>query len=135
MPKIIILSEHKIEFEGAKTCFDESMAENCDILLIMPNFNARKFNIYSKIAIVYGDLGFFNIKNIKYNNIITYGMSSKNTVTISSIGENEMLMAIQRQISSINGNTIEISEHSVKEKMEKPLDILATEILKMILDK
>ncbi len=134
MPKIVILSNNDIIVEGAKIYNIKNCNEEifCDILLIMPNFNAEKFIVQTKIAIVYGDLGFKSIKNIKYEEIITYGMASKNTATISSSYTNNILVAIQREITDIKGKTFEISEYFVEKKSEKYLETLALSLLCII---
>lgn len=134
MPEISILSHKNIIICDARVYSSLNREDEifCDILLVMPDFNAKNFNITTKIAIVYGDFGFNSFKNIKYEQIITYGMSSKSSVTISSICSSEMLIAVLREIIDINGNKIELSEHLCKEITENPLETLALCTLFMI---
>lgn len=45
--------------------------------------------------------------------VITYGLNQKSTVTISSINEDEALIALQRTIKSLNGKCVEVGEKRV----------------------
>lgn len=137
MPKIVVLSINDIDnilIDGAEIYNQNNCKKefHCDILLIMPYFNAYNLKINTKIAIVYGDLGFKTIQNIKYQEIITYGMSSKNTATISSICSNNILVAIQREITNIYGNIFEISEYFADNSSENHLESLALSLLCII---
>ena len=60
-------------------------------------------------------------------NIITYGLNPKATVTVSSITENSICVALQRNIQNIYGETIELEEINIKfenEKKIKPYTVL-----------
>lgn len=60
-------------------------------------------------------------------NIITYGLNQKATVTVSSITENSICVALQRNIQNIYGETIELEEINIKfenEKKIKPYTVL-----------
>jgi lipoate-protein ligase A len=62
-------------------------------------------------------------------NIITYGMNQKSTITTSSIGENEVIVCLQRNIKNCNGVLIEPQEICLKEEkinIEKVYYLLAT---------
>jgi len=58
------------------------------------------------------------IKNLKLT-VITYGMKSKSTITISSVEEDDMLMSIQRSIKTIKGNIIEPQEMKICQKRQQ----------------
>ena len=51
--------------------------------------------------------------------VITCGRGGKNTVSISSITDNTLLLSLQRSITDINGNIIEPCEIKVKLKDSK----------------
>lgn len=55
------------------------------------------------------------IKNLKLN-VITYGMNSKATLTLSSVNDNEVLLSLQRAIKSYRKELIEPQEIKVSGK-------------------
>ena len=135
MLDIVILSKEKIIITGAKVYNENEYRKkiSCDILVILSNLDPCNFNISANIAVIYGDLGFNSYRNIRYKKIITYGMSHKNTVTISSVSDNEILMCTLREFESLNGTPIELKEYLLKKEMAKDLDCLALGVLKLIL--
>lgn len=130
----VILSSKEIIVPFAKVYKHHDLNSEffCDILLVMPDFNPKNLKITAKTVIAYGDLGFKSFKNIKSEQIITYGMSNKNTITISSSFTNEILVAIQREFIGINGNLYEVSEYLTEKITENPLETLAISIFYMI---
>lgn len=107
---------------------------SCDICLCLPNAKLKKCKVNTKIAILYGDIDFSTYKKIKFKQLITYGMSSKNTITPSSITDDNILIAIQRDIKKINGNKLSISEIKVKKNNFTILELVAHTTLNLILD-
>ncbi|MFI3116210.1 MAG: hypothetical protein R3Y12_08750 [Clostridia bacterium] len=134
MPEISILSNKNIIMCNAKIYSETFEAKEifCDILLIMPDFKINNMKITTKIAIIYGDAPFSNLHSISFKKIITYGMSSKNTATISSMCQNDLLLAIQREITNINGNIIQIGEYKSENITENQLETLGLTLLSMI---
>ena len=65
--------------------------------------------------------------------IITCGMGSKNTVTVSSISEKSLMLSLQRNIRDINGKVIEPLEIKAEKKGESFFPIMAAETAKLIL--
>ncbi len=63
--------------------------------------------------------------------IITYGLCCKNTLTISSFIENNMVISLQRAIRTISGKQIEVQDFSVSvsDKDEPELVLAAVSIL------
>ena len=57
----------------------------------------------------------------KLKSVITYGLNHKCTITVSSVKEEFIMIAIQREIVTKNGNLQEIGEERIK-KIKK-LDI------------
>lgn len=55
------------------------------------------------------------IKNLKLN-VITYGMNSKATLTLSSVGDNEVLLSLQRAIKNYNKELVEPQEIKISGK-------------------
>lgn len=55
------------------------------------------------------------IKNLKLN-VITYGMNSKATLTLSSVNDNEVLLSLQRAIKSHRKKLIEPQEIKISGK-------------------
>lgn len=56
----------------------------------------------------------FNISEKENKKIITYGLNRDSTVTISSIGESEILIYIQRNIKDKENKILDIQEKRVK---------------------
>lgn len=56
--------------------------------------------------------------------IVTYGMSPKNTVTFSSIGEDTCILTLQRELVTITGDVLERQEINIKGEM-RPDSLLA----------
>ncbi|MBE6912208.1 MAG: hypothetical protein E7473_06765 [Ruminococcaceae bacterium] len=67
---------------------------------------------------------------IPENNIISYGLRSKNTVTASSLIGEKLVVALQKEIPTINGNTVDEQEFSVNVKnggqSDKVLGVVST---------
>lgn len=66
-----------------------------------------------------GDTDFFDTKCI-----VTYGMSPKNTITLSSISEDTCVLALQRELITTRGDVLERQEIKVKGGM-RPNSLLA----------
>lgn len=64
------------------------------------------------------------------NNVISYGLRSKNTVTASSLIGEKLVVAIQKEIPTVNGATVDEQEFSVNVKnggqSDKVLGIVST---------
>ena len=58
-----------------------------------------------------------NLEFLNYNkNLVTYGLSSKSTVTISSIKDEDSMFCVQNKIKGIDKNTVEEQEFIVNIK-------------------
>jgi hypothetical protein len=63
---------------------------------------------------------------IKAECVISYGMSKKNSVTLSSIGEGESVLTLQRELPTLNGKVLERQDILVRSKRSySPDDIMA----------
>lgn len=59
--------------------------------------------------------------------VISCGMSSKNTVTISSINKESLIVSLQRAVIDINGNLIEPEEFKINLKKEySPFSVMSS---------
>lgn len=56
--------------------------------------------------------------------VVTYGMSPKNTITFSSIGEDTCVVALQRELLTVNGDMLERQEFKIKSGL-RPDGLLA----------
>ncbi len=56
--------------------------------------------------------------------IVTYGMSAKNSITLSSIGEDACVLALQRELPTVNGDVLERQEIKI-ESSTRPDSLLA----------
>lgn len=57
--------------------------------------------------------GISTIKQLCPKSVITYGLSCKNTVTVSSVIRNNMVVSIQRELVTISGARIDAQEFPV----------------------
>ena len=62
-------------------------------------------------------------KNCKQSHIITYGLNQKATVTVSSIGETDILIYLQKNLESKEKKQIEIEEQRIQRKEKNGLQI------------
>ena len=75
-------------------------------------------------------LNIFNKNNIR---VISCGFGYKNTITLSSIGDEKLLITLQRIINDLNGNEIEPSEFKIKlKKQYLPFSIMASVAIMLI---
>lgn len=65
-------------------------------------------------------------------NVISYGLNTKSTVTVSSIKEDEILIAIQRKIKNSKGEIIEEEEKKIDIKDNKKNNIYLILIINII---
>lgn len=75
------------------------------------SFKGGKTNIVCGILLLPGDAdaGIFDAECI-----VTYGMSPKNTVTLSSINEESCVLALQRELLTIKGDVLERQEIKIR---------------------
>jgi hypothetical protein len=62
-----------------------------------------------RIAILPGDKK-LDCRYLQAERVVTYGLSGKNTVTLSSAGDDRLLLALQREIIGMDGRRIEQQE-------------------------
>lgn len=110
---IIVINEKSIE--NVKNVIFEVLVLDTNVL--KDNRFLKNVIMNSKRLIVNSDYdgNLEAIKNLKLT-VITYGMKSKSTVTISSAEEDIILMSIQRSIKTIKGNIIEPQEIKICQK-------------------
>jgi hypothetical protein len=94
-PDILVLTE-----DAAKSAQESTVHICCGILLLPGDYAADD----SK-----ADTDIFDA-----DCIVTYGMSPKNTITLSSISEESCVLALQRELITTNGNMLERQEIKVK---------------------
>lgn len=99
----------------------ERLCENSKYLILNTDINSEE-----------------NLIKSKGQEIITYGLNHKSTVTISSISESDILIYLQRNIRNINDEIVEVEEKriNIKEKSKcKTYDIMILYIILMIYNK
>lgn len=75
----------------------------------------------------------FKIFKINNNAVITCGINSKNTVTFSSIGNNALLITLQRTIFDINGNPLYPCELNIKlTKQFSSLSVMVSAVILLL---
>ena len=135
MPFIEIITDTKSQIQLNKSIKKEQV-NNCEILYIkeknidnIKNIKLETLVINKKIEDMEKISKIIeNTKNViinldfnkieKLNKFISYGYNSKSDITISSIDEDEALIYIQKEITSIFGRKIEPQEVKVKLKSD-----------------
>lgn len=135
MPFIEIITDTKSQIQLNKSIKKEQV-NNCEILYIKEKNIDNIKNIKLETLVVNKELEDMekiskiieNTKNViinldfnkieKQNKFISYGYNSKSDITISSIDEDEALIYIQKEITSIFGRKIEPQEVKVKLKSD-----------------
>ena len=98
---IIVLSESAAKFYQDVPSAEQSIRISCGILLLPGDVAAGGTN---------GDI--FDAECI-----VTYGMSPKNTITLSSISEESCVLALQRELVTTKGDVLERQEIKIKGRM------------------
>ncbi|CCZ17669.1 uncharacterized protein BN780_01002 [Clostridium sp. CAG:780] len=135
MPFIEIITDTKSQMQLNKSIKKEQV-NNCEILYIKEKNIDNIKNIKLETLVVNKEIEDMekiskiieNTKNViinldfnkieKQNKFISYGYNSKSDITISSIDEDEALIYIQKEITSIFGRKIEPQEVKVKLKSD-----------------
>ncbi len=103
------------ELKNAVRCFDGDISVNSggrvwDLGIIAPGYTGVSRG-RCRALLVPGDMEKWGVKA---DMVITYGMSSKDTVTLSSIDGDECIVAVQRGFDTLNGDTVEPQELPVR---------------------
>lgn len=135
MPFIEIITDTKSQMQLNKSIKKEQV-NNCEILYIKEKNIDNIKNIKLETLVVNKEIEDMekiskiieNTKNViinldfnkieKQNKFISYGYNSKSDITISSIDEDEALIYIQKEITSIFGRKIEPQEVKVNLKSD-----------------
>ncbi len=100
--------------------------------------NLEKICSNTKYLLLNTDINqIFNILKEQKSNIITYGLNQKSTVTVSSIGETDILIYLQRNIKNNNNKILEVEEKRIKRKEKgkcKVYDIMIIYLLYSLYD-
>lgn len=131
---------------GADYISDKAVFKGFEPITIVSEYKKCKLNIDKGIAVFLDDTDRFlgqefpeniigicedcNQKALKIFSkskipVISCGMNSKNTITLSSINSNTLLATLQRTITDINGNEIEPEEFRLTtNKKYQPFSIM-----------
>lgn len=130
-----IINLNKQTIENLRNVKFDAIIINSDLSKIMNKTEILK-NICdnTKYVILNSDiclkLDYFNCKETM---IITYGLNQKATITASSITEDNILVAVQRNIKNIYGDIIDVQEININRMPnDKIYQILVTCILKIL---
>lgn len=110
------------------TCPLENILEQKNII--------EKWCLEAKYVILNADIA-IPLKFLEQEKItvITYGLNQKSTVTISSIQEEKVLIALQRNFANLGGEEIEMGEREIlidENTKLSPHDILVNSIISLI---
>ncbi len=85
-----------------------------DILVLAPDagYDSRNFTTPVRCGILILPAG-ADPENYDADCVVTYGMSPKSSITLSSIGEDECVLAIQRELPTVGGMLMERQEIKV----------------------
>lgn len=93
---VLVLTEHTVKTRREDTPWEPGMRISCGILLLPGD-------------IITGD-GDDEVDIFDAECIVTYGMSPKNTITLSSISEGICVLALQRELITTKGDVLERQE-------------------------
>ncbi len=132
---------------GANYISDKAVLTGFEPITIVSQYKKSKLDIDNGIAVFLDDTNRFSGQEFKGNiigicedcnhkaleifseskiSVISCGMNSKNTITLSSINSNTLLATLQRTITDINGNEIEPEEFKIKTNKEyRPFSVMA----------
>ncbi|UOO38431.1 hypothetical protein IZU99_04035 [Oscillospiraceae bacterium CM] len=86
-----------------------------DILVLSPSSSAERTGQTEKtrcgFLLLPGDAGG---SGVEADCVVTYGMSPKNTLTLSSIGEEACVLALQRELPTASGGVVERQEIKIR---------------------
>lgn len=74
----------------------------------------QKIRLKSSILLLPGDMADLDMDLFEAACLVTYGMSPKNTITLSSINEDYCVLALQRELVTVCGDVLERQEIKVK---------------------
>lgn len=81
-------------------------AESADLGVIMPGFSGKVMGEF-KILLIPGDM---KVLHAGAEYAVTYGMSPCDTITLSSVGVDRCVLAVQREVRTVFGKKIEPQE-------------------------
>jgi len=99
--------------------------------------NLKKICLNAEYILLNTDINqTFHILQEEKINIITYGLNQKSTVTVSSIGETDILIYLQRNIKNKKNEVLEVEEKriKIKDNKSKTYEIMIIYIILAIYD-
>ena len=104
--------------------------ESFDAVLVGNPPPRKNIRFDSRVLIVPDCIDNEKLSSFPENNVISYGLRSKNTVTASSLIGEKLVVALQKEIPTVNGTTVDEQEFSVNVKnggqSDKVLGIVST---------
>lgn len=87
------------------------LGEHMDLLVVSPGATgwAGAGGLHCRLALVPEGAGVL-IKGLKAEGVVSYGSGTKNTITLSSLEENRICLAIQRELVTVEGGMVERQE-------------------------
>ena len=121
MENVIIAADKKIGGEMIKTFsrhgrgqigieivdIEDEKDKTVDILVLTENDRGRCSNIKCTALLLPGNM---MPGGLKASFVVSYGMSPKDSITMSSIGKSECVLALQREIVTVGGVVMEQQE-------------------------
>ena len=123
---------------GGAHISDREIVENNNTFTIVSFYKVSKLNINGGVAVFCDDTEKFlpqtlpqNIIGICEDNngvsVISCGMNSKNTITLSSLGNNQLFATLQRSVTDNSGSDVEPAEFKIKLKNQyQPFSVMAS---------
>lgn len=133
---------------GGAHISDREIVENNNTFTIVSFYKVSELNINGGVAVFCDDTEKFlpqtlpqNIIGICEDNnktalsvfqkngvsVISCGMNSKNTITISSLGNNQLFATLQRSVTDNSGSDVEPAEFKIKLKNQyQPFSVMAS---------
>ena len=92
---------------------EDIASRRCDLVVVSPGF-ARCAEVRKRLrcGVLLTPDGLFYSPSGS-GNVVTYGMSPRSTFTLSAVGTERCMMAIQREVVTVSGRVVEEQELSV----------------------
>ena len=99
-----------------------------DLCVYEPNFRRNSAGLNTTLAIIPDSCKPNQFQNAE--NVITYGLCSKNTVTVSSLIANDLVISVQREIPTLTGCFVDAQEFhvtlSITDDVDDALAVVST---------
>lgn len=134
-----IIADSKTDLDCSKIVFHAVdcpalFPDSLDICILESGFENSNSFPHADYVIVPDICNISTIKQLSPKSVVTYGLSCKNTITVSSLIDKQMVISIQRELVAITGCRIDPQEFPISLKDINTVEaILASVAILLIL--